>query len=527
MNHKFGILLAVSALFLGPIGAPGASAQTDAGAFLAAADEAMGASALNSLHITGSGWYGPLGQNFSPEEHWARVSLQSYDLTIDYEDGATREEIVLTQGDYPSRGGGFQPIMGERRTLTFVDGDDAWGQNPGGAMMAQPGQAEVRQFLIATSPHGFITAALESDDATVVDRYLVAENRTVKVVGFTTMGKYRVTGEFGEDHMLQRIITWIPNPVMGDMQYEIRYEDYRDIGDGVMFPFHFHAHQGDQFALPTNFARNWMDYRLTEAEANIDVDIEVPAAFAEAQPQPQNVVSTQLGDGVWLIGGGSHNSIAVEFNDFVTVIEGPLNDARSYAVINETKRLIPNKPIRYLVNTHHHWDHLGGVRNFVAEGATIVTNEANEEFYNNVVFATQSRSLEPDRLHLFPFATTGPTPLRLETMTDRHAISDGDRTLMLFHVPNLDHAATMLVAYLPEEGIIVNADLYSRPLQPGDPPPATISDSMIQLYRTIQRWGLDVTTHVPIHGAPGPHSEFERIVGPAAMQQADAAGGGG
>jgi glyoxylase-like metal-dependent hydrolase (beta-lactamase superfamily II) len=522
MKHKLGLVFVFSALIAGP-----AAAQEDASAFLAAADEAMGASDLNTLHIAGSGWYGPLGQNFAPDEHWARVSLQNYDLTIDYENSATREEIVLTQGNYPSRGGGFQPIAGERRTLSFVSGDDAWGQNPGGPMTAQPDQAEVRRFLIATSPHGFIRAAMEADDATVTDRYLVGDNRTVKVVGFTTMDKYRVTGEFGEDHLLQRVITWLPNPVMGDMQYEIRYEDYRDIGGGVMFPFHYHAHQGDQFMLPTNFARNWMDYRLTEAEANVDVDIEVPAEFAGAEVPPVNVASTALGDGVWLVGGGSHNSIAIEFNDFITVIEAPLDDARSYAVINETKRLIPNKPIRYLVNTHHHWDHLGGVRNFVAEGATIITHEANEEFYNNVVFATQSRSLNPDRLHLFPFATTGPTPLRIETMTDRHAISDGDRTLMLFHVPNLDHAATMLIAYLPEEGIVVNADLYSRPPQEGDPVPDTISDGMIQLYRTIERWDLEVTTHVPIHGNPGPHSVFERITAPAAMQTANAGGEGG
>jgi glyoxylase-like metal-dependent hydrolase (beta-lactamase superfamily II) len=37
-------------------------------------------------------------------------------------------------------------------------------------------------------------------------------------------------------------------------------------------------------------------------------------------------------------------------------------EARSLAVIREVKKLIPNKPVRYLVSTHHHWDHLGGVR---------------------------------------------------------------------------------------------------------------------------------------------------------------------
>ena len=520
MKMRFGILFIASALIAAP-----AAAQEDATNLLAAANQAMGASNLNSLHISGAGWYAPLGQNFSPEEHWARLNLQSYDLTIDYDAGATREELVVTQGDYPSRGGGFQPIVGERRTLSFVNGDDAWTVNAQGEAVPQPNQAEVRQFLIATSPHGFIKAALESDDATVVDRYLVLTDRTIKVVGFTTMEKYRVTGEFDEDNMLERVITWIPNSVMGDMQYEIRYSDYRDIGDGVMFPFRYHAHRGDQFLLPTNTARNWMDYTVSEAEANVDVALDVPANVAGAEPQPVNVIATEVADGVWHMTGAGAHSVAIEFRDFITVVEAPTSDARSYAVIAEIKRAIPGKPIRYLVTTHHHFDHIGGIRNYVAEGATVVTHEANEVFFNRVVFATQSRVLSPDRLHLFPFATTGPAPFRLETMTDRHAISDGSRTLMLFHLPDLNHADTMLIPYLADEKILIHADLYRVPPEGGGDP-AAIRGRDILLYRAVQRWGLDVGTHVPIHGQVGPHADFERLVGPAATQQASVGGGG-
>jgi glyoxylase-like metal-dependent hydrolase (beta-lactamase superfamily II) len=518
MKHKLGFLFVVSALIAGP-----AAAQEDGMAFLRAADQAMGASNLHTLHIAGSGWYAPYGQNYAPEEHWPRLNLERYDLMIDYDANATAEDLVVTQGNNRSRGGGFQPIQGERRTLSYVRGNDAWGQNPGGPVVAQPDQAEVRRFLIATSPHGFIKAGLAASDVTMEERYFVQEDRTVKVIGFTTMGKYRLTGEFGDDHMLQRIITWLPDPVMGDMQYEIRYEDYRDIGDGVMYPNHFHAHRGDNFLLPTNYARNWMDYRLSSAEANADVDIEVPANVAGAQMQPVNIATTQLGDGVWLIAGGSHNSVAVEFNDFITVVESPLDGARSAAVIAEVHRLIPGKPIRYLVNTHHHFDHLGGVRDYVAEGATIVTQEANEEFYTNVVFATQSRTLSPDRLSLFPFATTGPTPFRLETMNDRYTISDGSRSVLLFHVAGIDHAVDMLTVYLPEQKILINADLWSP--RPGVEQQA--SEGAIGLLRTAHRYGLDIETHVGIHGGTGSNEEFERIVGPAAMQQANAGGGGG
>src|SRR5437879_8596475 len=108
-----------------------------------------------------------------------------------------------------------------------------------------------------------------------------------------------------------------------------------------------------------------------------------PAARAQSQ---------KLADGVWCIGGGTHNSLAVDFRDFATVIEAPLNEERSLAVIGEVSRLIPNEPIRYVVNTHHHFDHTGGLRTYLAQGATIVVPQANREYYDRVLFSTAPRT---------------------------------------------------------------------------------------------------------------------------------------
>ena len=228
--------------------------------------------------------------------------------------------------------------------------------------------------------------------------------------------------------------------------------------------------------------------------------------------------------GGWLLAGGSHNSVAVEFRDYITVIEGPLDDDRSNAVITAAKKVIPNKPIRYLVNTHHHWDHSGGIRAFAAEGATIVTHESNKDFYERVVLAPQPRSLSPDRLAKFPFATTGPGPQRLETFAERHAISDGTQTLISYHVQDLNHAGDMAIVYLPAAKLLVSADL--GPPAAGTPP-ANVSANSVALYNNIRRLKLDVGQHVPIHGNPSSHADFEKTVGPAAKQQAGGATGGG
>jgi glyoxylase-like metal-dependent hydrolase (beta-lactamase superfamily II) len=202
------------------------------------------------------------------------------------------------------------------------------------------------------------------------------------------------------------------------------------------------------------------------------------------------------------------------------------DDAFSGAVIAEIKRIIPGKPIRYLVNTHHHFDHLGGLRTYAAEGAIIVTQESNRAFIENVVLAPQPRTLSPDRLSQFPFGTTGPGPLPIETVSERHAISDGEKTMLIFHVPGLNHNEEMLIAYLPQEKILINADLWGPPA-PGAAPPVNISQSAVTLYNTIKRLGLDVVLHVPIHGRPGPNEDFERIVGPVAARQRSGGGGQG
>jgi glyoxylase-like metal-dependent hydrolase (beta-lactamase superfamily II) len=176
------------------------------------------------------------------------------------------------------------------------------------------------------------------------------------------------------------------------------------------------------------------------------------------------------------------------------VIEGPLNDARSNAVIVETHRPIPNKPIRYLINAHHHFDHLGDIRAFVAEGATVVADDRN--FYDRVVLAPQPRTLGPDRLSKFPFAKTGPGTLALQTFTDGYKIGDETRTIELYHVQGLNHASDMLVAYLPQSKILVNADLYSPPQQGGNL--ANVGENAVVLFRNVKRLNLDVAQHVPI-----------------------------
>src|SRR5262249_49504842 len=144
-------------------------------------------------------------------------------------------------------------------------------------------------------------------------------------------------------------------------------------------------------------------------------------------PPPAAVATTseKLGDGVYLILGG-YAAVAVDFKDYIVVIEGPQSEERASAIIAETKKLIPNKPIRYVVNTHAHFDHSSGIRTFMAEGATVITHQGNKAFLEKV--GSLPHTLNPDKL-----AMSKKKP-SIETMTEKKVLTDGNHVIELYHM---------------------------------------------------------------------------------------------
>src|SRR5947208_13700432 len=137
-------------------------------------------------------------------------------------------------------------------------------------------------------------------------------------------------------------------------------------------------------------------------------------------------------------------------NDHLVVIEGPQDDARTTAVIAEVKRTVPNKPIKYVVNSHHHFAHAGGLGAFVAEGVTIITHDVNKAFLEQSFAAP--RTVQPDKL-----AQSGKKTM-VEGMKDKHVLSDGARTVELYLIQGTIQDDGIIMAYLPKEKLLVEAD---------------------------------------------------------------------
>jgi glyoxylase-like metal-dependent hydrolase (beta-lactamase superfamily II) len=248
-----------------------------------------------------------------------------------------------------------------------------------------------------------------------------------------------------------------------------------------------------------------LDLAVTDVKANMPLDLSVPDPVKQAKLPPVVVQTQKLGDGLWWLGGGSHHSVVVEYPTYITVIEGPLNDERALAVIAEAKKLAPNKPIKYLVNTHNHFDHLGGVRAFVAEGSTIITNAMNKPYYEKIF--KEPHTLAPDRLSQNPKKAT------FITVKDKYVLTDGGREIDIIHVENNNHNEGILMVYVPKEKVLVEADDFTPPA-PNGPPPAPRAVAFTKnLNANIERLKLDVVTIAPLHGFVVPVSELKKLAG--------------
>jgi glyoxylase-like metal-dependent hydrolase (beta-lactamase superfamily II) len=197
-----------------------------------------------------------------------------------------------------------------------------------------------------------------------------------------------------------------------------------------------------------------------------------------------------MADGVWFMGGGNPNSVLIEFADHLVVVEAPQNEEYSLGVIAEARKLAPGKPIRYVVNTHHHFDHSGGVRAYVAEGITLLTHASSRAYWERTL-RTPFR-LAPDRL-----ARAFRDPV-IETVADRRVLSDRSKTLELYYLQGNLHSDGLLVAYLPRERLLIQADAFHP--RPGAAPLPAPSPFTVNLLENIRRLKLDVAQVAHIHG---------------------------
>jgi glyoxylase-like metal-dependent hydrolase (beta-lactamase superfamily II) len=471
------VALLTAVLLLSPITA---HAQ-DSRAALEAVAKALGATSLRSIEYRGGGTMFQVGQAYSAGTAWPQFNVRSFSRLVNYDTASYREEILRTRTLEPPKGGGAY-VRGEHKLVGAVSGDQAWnvvGENAAAAPIALAD----RQLQLWSTPHGVVKAA-QAGQGTVQGR----------TIAFAMPGRFKATATLDAANLIERVDATVPSPVVGDMAVTVTYADYRDFG-GVKFPTRIRQVYGGFPAL---------ELTVTEVKPNAPADIAVPDSVRQAGNPYQRVQSTKAADGVWYITGGSHHSVAIEMSDHVIVAEAPLTDDRALAVLKEVRGLVPSKPIKYLIVSHHHFDHSGGVRTFGGEGITVIAHDASKAFFEKALAAPATVS--PDHL-----ARSG-RKAAVEGVRDRRVLTDGTRTVEIRAIGGIQHADDMLMVYLPREKLLIEADAYTPPA-PNAAPMSPPSPFTVSLAENVARQGLAVDHILPLHGRMVPVADMLKAAG--------------
>ena len=497
----------------------------DPAPLLAAASREIGEANLKCVTFSGTGYGGAVGQTFENAVNidWPRIdALANYSRTINWETGTSKETFDRKPGLNPAAwkyGIGWQggtPTQKATRQTHIVNGKTAWHLDGDGSPVAVPAElAELYQLDLWLNPPGFLKAArLPGANPVALWRWEqiekgrdgnVVQPEKVHVVGITMFGKYRVDATINSQNLITRIKTTISEPALGD--FNIEHESTNQMTfDNSKWPIAWHSHHG--------WDDNWQFYRqstghngyggkFATVQPNVcDDPVAVPSSLTPAR-DGSDVTVEKMADGVYLLGGGPANSYLVEFRDFLAVFEAPGNEVRSLAVIEAVTKLAPGKPIRWLISSHPHFDHIGGLRTYLHIGATIVTHMKNVAFLNRDVLSYEPRTVNPDIVARWP-PTEVSEGYNYEAVQENYVITDNRRILRVYYVQPLQHAEGMLMAYLPAERIAFQADLFDT----HEPPRAAQLPAMRSFANQVARMKLDVDSVAPVHGKPVPWRTF-------------------
>jgi len=367
-------------------------------------------------------------------------------------------------------------------------------------------QADVSQpwggaLELYVTPWGFLKGAADNNATARRSGKFTVLSWSPKVMA--PSGKpYVINGYVDDKNMIDHVETWLGENIMGDMHIVATYTGWKDFG-GAMAPAKI---------VQTRGGFPFFEVDVTSAKIN-PPDV---AALVPAPPPPAGrgggppagggpggapaltVTSEKLGDGLYRLttGPGSYDSVIVEFKDYVMMLEAGQSEARGLAYIAETKKLIPNKPIRYVMNTHPHSDHTGGLPPLVAEGATIITQKNNAAFLE--------KSLNTPRTLLNDTLAKNPKKAKIEAVDEKKVYTDGTRTVEIYHIYPAPHSNGLMVAYIPKEKVLFQGDFsLPAPGQPGN-------DHVKALVPALEKLKLvDFDRYINVHTSAEPQTKAE------------------
>ena len=462
-------------------------------------------------------------QGLNPETY-SRAS--TFDLSIQY-------DVENDRLSFDWRRQIFGPLPGEVAYKDIVEGElgyqiGDWRVNPtpgpddARALLPEHIAAVQREFRLLNPLLYLRTAAMTEGAGTVKDdvEHDGRPHHVIEVADPTYPVELIVDAESGQVSMLR---TMQNDYIWGDVEIEVSYGDWSSPeGSSLQFPHRvelalsgntLHAESRTDVVVNPEFAAD--AFALPE-EPRTRVDPEaaqrgaLTAQFhtryqaigiANDRDQPSTIATAVAGDPeVQYVTGGSHNSLAMRFGDGVIVLEAPLNELRSKAVLAQIDELWPGLPVTHVFITHHHFDHMGGIRTYAARGAIIVTSALNSAYVERAL--NSLHTLLPDEL-----AGVESPEWQIETVAPdgEFKLEADGRTVIARHVPSV-HVEPNLVFYIPESQVLFVGDILMP--APGQPYRAPFDAWLQGLRETLPTLDWEVAWIGGGHGRMGSIADF-------------------
>lgn len=298
--------------------------------------------------------------------------------------------------------------------------------------------------------------------------------------------------------LLTVVETVTDDPILGDRRTEIWMTRWQEAAGGVRYLRQFEAFVNGRLQTHSVFTAVTINPETPDSLFAIPDSIASRAQRANPTPPPPVVNLVELAPGVWRAEGGSHHSLVVDQGARLVVVEAPQTTARTQAVLDTLRARFAAKPVGTVVNTHHHWDHAGGLRAALAAGVPVVTHARNVTFVRGIGAAR--KTVKPDALSgraRVP-AVTG--------VEDSLTVGTGDQRVVVYRLPTA-HTEGMLAAYVPAARLLFTSDVLS----PGPTMPAAGAREIVAFVRAR---GLTVERVAGGHGGVALWGDVERAAAP-------------